>query len=167
GRAEPGYQRLTIERFGYYRDSRPQRPVLWLHAVSVGEARASAALVRALAQALPDFNIVVTCMTAAGRATLHELHGELVHVAWLPYDYPGAIRRFLEHFRPRLGLLVETEIWPNLLAACRDFGVPILLANARMSEKSAAGYRRWRGLAQPAFGSLALACAQSMSDAER
>jgi 3-deoxy-D-manno-octulosonic-acid transferase len=90
-----------------------------------------------------------------------------VHIAWLPYDLPGAIRRFLEHFRPRLGLLMETEIWPNLLAACRDYGVPVLLANARLSEKSATGYRRWRGLAQPAFASLALACAQSDADAAR
>ena len=167
GRREPGYRRRIAERFGHYRGDRPQRPVLWVHAVSVGEARASATLVRELAAAHPDCDLLATCMTAAGRKTLRDLHGESVRVAWLPYDYPGAVRRFLEHFRPRLALLVETEIWPNLLAGCADHGVPVLLANARMSEKSSAGYRRWRLLARPAFESLALACAQSAPDAER
>jgi 3-deoxy-D-manno-octulosonic-acid transferase len=167
GRREPGYRRHVAERFGLYRDARPQRPVIWVHAVSVGEARASAALLRSLAAAHQECELLATCMTAAGRETLRELHGESVRIVWLPYDYPGAIRRFLEHFRPRLGLLMETEIWPNLVAGCRDYGVPLLLANARMSEKSAAGYRRWSGLTQPAFASLAMVCAQSPQDAER
>lgn len=166
GWREPGYRRRIAERFGGYRDA-PGRPVLWMHAVSVGEARASAPLVRALATANPGTELLVTCMTAAGREALKEIHGESVHVAWLPYDYPGAVRRFMEHFRPRLGVLVETEIWPNLLAACRDYGVPVLLANARMSEKSARGYARWSGLTRPALASLAAVCAQSGEDAER
>jgi 3-deoxy-D-manno-octulosonic-acid transferase len=167
GRREPLYRRRIAERFGYYGESSHTRPVLWLHAVSVGEARASAALVRALAAAHADHELVLTCMTAAGRETLKELHGESVRIAWLPYDYPGAVRRFLEHFRPRLGILVETEIWPNLLAACASHGVPVLLANARMSEKSALGYRRWDGLARPVIASLAAVCAQSEGDAQR
>ncbi len=167
GRREPLYRRHVGERFGYYGEGSHTRPVLWLHAVSVGEARASAALVRALAAAHADHDLVLTCMTAAGRETLKELHGESVRVAWLPYDYPGAVRRFLEHFRPRLGVLVETEIWPNLLAACTSYGVPVLLANARMSEKSALGYRRSEGLARPAIASLAAVCAQSEDDAQR
>jgi 3-deoxy-D-manno-octulosonic-acid transferase len=133
----------------------------------VGEARASAALVRALAMAHPGHRLLVTCMTAAGRDALRELHGESVQVAWLPYDYPGSVRRFLEQFRPRLGLLMETELWPNLLAACADFGVPVLLANARLSEQSARGYERVGGLARPAIASLALVCAQSAGDAAR
>jgi len=90
-----------------------------------------------------------------------------VRIAWLPYDYPGAVRRFLEHYRPRLGVLMETEIWPNLLAACAGDGVPVLLANARMSEKSARGYESWGGLARPALASLAAVCAQSEADAVR
>ena len=166
GRREPGYRRRIDERFGRYR-GRPERPVLWLHAVSVGEARASAGLVSGLAAGYPDHEMLVTCTTAAGRESLEALHGESVRVVWLPYDYPGAVRRFLEHFRPRLGLILETEIWPNLLAACGDYGVPVLLANARMSEKSARGYARWRGLARPAFASLSAVCAQSRVDAER
>jgi 3-deoxy-D-manno-octulosonic-acid transferase len=167
GWREPFYRRRIGERFGYYRDTPSGRPVLWIHAVSVGEARASSALVRALAAANTGHELLLTCMTAAGRETLRELHGESVHIAWLPYDYPGAVRRFLEHFRPRLGVLMETEIWPNLLAACASHGVPVLLANARLSEKSALGYRRWRGLARPAFASLAAVCAQSEGDAQR
>ena len=161
GLREPGYRRHLAERFGYYKDAprrvgapHGEKPLIWLHAVSVGEAH-------------PECDVLVTCMTAAGRDTLKELHGESVQVAWLPYDYPGAVRRFLEHFRPRLAILMETELWPNLLAACTDFGVPVLLANARMSEKSAAGYRRVGLLARPALGALTLACAQSEEDAAR
>lgn len=167
GAREPLYRRRIAERFGYYRDARHERPLLWLHAVSVGEARACAGLVRGLASAFAGHEILLTCMTAAGRETLKELHGESVTIAWLPYDYPGSVRRFLEHFRPRLALLMETELWPNLLAACAAYGVPVVLANARMSEKSALGYQRWQGLARPAIASLALACAQSEEDAAR
>jgi 3-deoxy-D-manno-octulosonic-acid transferase len=167
GLREPGYRRHLGERFGYYREARPDKPLLWVHSVSVGEARASAGLVRALAAAHPEYGLLVTCMTAAGRDTLKELHGESVQVAWLPYDYPGSMRRFLEHFRPRLGMLVETELWPRLLAACADFGVPVLLANARLSERSALGYLRLASLVRPAVGTLALACAQSAEDAAR
>ena len=167
GRREPLYRRRIGERFGFYRDAPSRRPLLWLHAVSVGEARGSAALVRALAAAHADHELVLTCMTAAGRETLKELHGESARVVWLPYDFPGAARRFLAHFRPRLGVLVETEIWPNLLAACAALGVPVVLANARLSEKSALGYQRWDGLARPAIASLAAVCAQSEADAQR
>ncbi len=174
GRREPLYRRHVGERFGYYREGKPSRPVIWIHAVSVGEARASVALVRSLAAAHADHDMLLTCMTAAGRESLKELHGagavlhgEAVHIAWLPYDYPGAVSRFLEHFRPRLGVLVETEIWPNLLSACAGRGVPVLLANARMSEKSALGYQRWEGLSRPAIASLASVCAQSEDDAQR
>jgi 3-deoxy-D-manno-octulosonic-acid transferase len=171
GWREPGYQRRIGERFGFYRDGPGpgpgSKPVLWVHAVSVGEARASAALVRALAAAHPDYQLLVTCTTAAGRETLKELHGEAVQIAWLPYDFPGSVRRFLEHYRPRLALLVETEIWPNLLAACGAFGVPVLLANARMSEKSALAYGRLPGLTRPPVAALAVVCAQSEEDAAR
>ena len=167
GRREPYYRRRIGERFGHYRDAPPARPLIWVHAVSVGEARASAPLVRALAAAHAGHDLLLTCTTAAGRETLRELHGESIRIAWLPYDYPGAVRRFLEHFRPRLGLLMETEIWPNLLAACSAHGVPMLLANARMSEKSARGYDRWSALARPAFASLAAVSAQSEGDAAR
>ncbi|MGQ0545799.1 MAG: 3-deoxy-D-manno-octulosonic acid transferase [Betaproteobacteria bacterium] len=166
GRREPGYRESIAERFGDYRvEARPK--MAWLHAVSVGEARAAAPLVRALQELLPDHGIVVTCTTAAGRETLKPVYGESVLAAYLPYDYPRAIQGFLEHFRPRLGLLMETEVWPNLVAVCADNGVPLVLANARMSEKSARGYRLLRALSAPAFRGLAAVCAQSDADAAR
>ena len=167
GRREPLYRRRIGERLGYYRDRPAAQPLIWLHAVSVGEARASAGLVRSLKSTHPGHEMLLTCMTAAGREALRELHGESVRIAWLPYDYPAAARRFVEHFRPRLAVLMETEIWPNLIAACGEHGIPVMLANARMSEKSARSYRRWRGLTQPAIASLAAICAQSKDDAAR
>jgi 3-deoxy-D-manno-octulosonic-acid transferase len=166
GRAEPGYRDAVTERFGIYRGERPER-LLWIHAVSVGEARAAEPLVRALAGALPEQRILMTCTTAAGRETIRQLYGESVLVAYLPYDFPESTQGFLEYFRPRLGVLMETEIWPNLLAQCARQGVPVMLANARLSERSARGYRRLRPLVQPAFASLAAVCAQSAADAER
>jgi len=167
GLREPGYRRHLGERFGYYREARPEKPLLWVHAVSVGEARAAAPLVRALKQAFPDHAIVMTGTTAAGRETVRQVYGESVIATFLPYDYPESVQAFLDHFRPRLGILMETEIWPNLLAHCAEQEVPVVLANARLSEKSARGYRRWRALIAPAFRSLAAVCAQSEADAAR
>ena len=163
---EPGYRERIFERFGRYDQPAPPK-IVWLHTVSVGEARAAAPLVRALKQALPEHTLLLTCMTAAGRETLKHLYGEAVETAWLPYDYPGAVQRFLEHFRPQAGIIMETEMWPNLLAACAANGVPMLLANARMSERSFRGYRRWARVTGPGIRSLATVCAQSEADANR
>ena len=166
GRREPGYREAIAERFGYAAlDAKPK--LLWLHAVSVGEVRACAPLVRGLQREHPDHDVLVTCLTAAGRDTVKQVFGESVLQAYLPYDYPGAARRFLEHYRPRLGVLVETEIWPNLMRACEAHGVPVMLANARMSRKSAQTYQRLSGLSPPAFARLAAVCAQGESDARR
>ena len=166
GRREPGYRESMSERFGLYHADRPQ-PLLWIHAVSVGEARAAEPLVRALASALPEHRILITCTTAAGRETIKQVYGELALSVFLPYDLPEAAQAFLEYFRPRLAIVMETEVWPNLLAQCARHGVPVVLANARLSEKSARRYGRWRALAEPAFASLAAVCAQSAADAER
>jgi 3-deoxy-D-manno-octulosonic-acid transferase len=162
GRREPRYREAVAERFGRY--LAPARAnLVWIHAVSVGEARAAAPLVRALS----GYSILMTCTTAAGRETLAQVYGDSVSAAYLPYDYPEALERFLGHFRPRLAILMETELWPNLLAACAAAGVPVVLANARMSEKSMRGYQRWKSLAGPGLRSLAAVCAQSADDAER
>lgn len=166
GRREPGYREAIAERFGFSA-LEPGPKLLWLHAVSVGEVRACAPLVRALQREYADHEVLMTCLTASGRETVKQVYGESVRLAYLPYDYPRAVRRFLEHFRPRLGVLVETEIWPNLLHACRRYGVPVLLANARMSQRSARSYRRLGRLSRPAFGSLAATCAQGPADARR
>ncbi len=166
GRREPGYREDLAERFGAS-DLEPKPKLLWLHAVSVGEARACAPLVRGLQREYPDHDVLLTCLTAAGRETIKQVYGESVLNAYLPYDYPWAMQRFLEHFRPRLGVLVETEIWPNLVRACTENGVPLLLANARLSSQSARGYQHFPGLTRPAFAGLAAACAQAEADAQR
>ena len=166
GRREPGYRQFIGERLGRY--ATPARePLVWLHAVSVGEARAAAPLVKSLQEALPDHALLLTCTTAAGRATVEQLYGGAVLSSYLPYDYPGAVARFLAHFRPRLGVVMETEVWPNLVAACRARAVPLVLANARMSEKSARGYARLSRLTRPAFAGFAAVCAQTEADAAR
>ena len=166
GRREPGYRQNIGERLGRYDLATPEN-LVWVHAVSVGEGRAAAPLVRRLQQALPDHGFLMTCTTAAGRETLKQVYGESVQVSFLPYDFPGSVQRFLEHFRPRLGVIMETEVWPNLLAGCVENAVPVVLANARMSEKSARGYERWTRLTRQAFASLAAVCAQSAADAGR
>jgi 3-deoxy-D-manno-octulosonic-acid transferase len=166
GRAEPLYREAVAERFGHYDGDRPEK-LVWIHAVSVGEARAAAPLARSLAGAFAEHSILMTCTTAAGRETIKQLYGESVLVAYLPYDLPEALQRFLEYYRPRLGILMETELWPNLLAQCSRHGVPVVLANARLSARSARGYRRWGALARPAIGTLAAVCAQTAEDAAR
>ena len=166
GAREPGYRQAVGERFGRYRTA-VRGPVLWVHAVSVGEVRAAAPLVAGLRAAWPGEPVLVTCVTAAGRQTIAQLWGEAVQTAWLPWDFPGAVRRFLAHFRPRIGIFMETEVWPNLLAGCAAQGVPMVLANARLSQHSARRYARLRSLFAPAFGRLCCVCAQSTEDAER
>lgn len=166
GFREPGYSRNRRERFGRYAGSVPG-PVIWVHAVSVGEVRASAPLVDALRRSYPDHAILVTCMTAAGRDAIDQVFGTGVLAAFLPYDYPFAVRGFLEHFRPQLGILMETEIWINLLAQCRYRRLPVMLANGRMSSRSAGAYRRLAALTRPAFESLASVCAQTEAEATR
>ena len=165
-RREPGYREAVAERFGAS-DLEVKAKLLWVHAVSVGEARACAPLVRALQREYPDYDVLMTCLTAAGRETIKQVYGESVLCAWLPYDYPPALQRFLEHYRPRLGVLVETEVWPNLVHVCARHGVPLLLANARMSAKSAKGYEVVGGLSRPAFAALTAVCAQGEADASR
>src|SRR5712671_7838132 len=166
GRHEPGYRHNIAERFGFY-PTRPARPVIWLHAVSVGETRAAEPLLRALRSRHPGCDLLITQMTATGREAAQQLFGGAVLVAWLPYDYPSAVRRFLRSFRPRLGILMETEIWFHLVGECRRSGVPLLLANARMSAKSARSYAAVAPLVRVALGGLSAVAAQTTEDAER
>ncbi|MFZ5510080.1 MAG: lipid IV(A) 3-deoxy-D-manno-octulosonic acid transferase, partial [Pseudomonadota bacterium] len=139
----------------------------WLHAVSVGETRAAQPLVAALRATYPGHRILLTHMTPTGRDTSEVLFGEGVERVYLPYDYPWAVRRFLRHFRPSLGVFMETEIWPNLIAACGAAGVPLLLLNARLSAKSARGYARFRRLTRPALAGFRAIAAQTEDDAAR
>lgn len=166
GRKERGYREAIGERFGRY-GARPGGPVIWIHAVSLGETRAAQPLVRALRERYPDHTLLLTHMTATGREAARSLYGEFAQLSFLPYDLPWAMRRFVAHFRPQLGVIMETEIWPNLVRACREAGVPVLLANARMSAKSARGYAAIGSLARAALDDLAAIGAQTAADAER
>ena len=168
-RSEPGYRERIGERYGSYPDDGTvvRSPVLWVHAVSLGETRAAVPLIDRMERAFPDATVLLTHMTATGRAAGRRLFGDRVVQAWLPYDVPFAVRAFLAHYRPRAGLIIETELWPNLVALAHDAGVPVYLVNARMSEKSAAGYARVPSLAGPMMASLAGVAAQSEADAAR
>lgn len=166
GRRQRGYLRHIPERFGFYADAGRHR-YLWLHAVSVGETRAVEPLVRALQAQYPQHRILLTHMTPTGRETGVGLFGDSVTRCYLPYDYPGATRRFLEHFRPEAGLLIETEVWPNLIAAAVSRGIPLHLINARLSERSLRGYRKVGALACDALRGFSLIAAQTEADATR
>ena len=167
GRREPGYLERIDERYGRYDTAAPDGDVVWIHAVSVGETRAAAPLVARVRAARPGASILLTSMTATGRETARTLFGNDVAQAWLPYDLPAAMRRFLIHFRPSLGLLMETELWPNLAAEAAIAKVPLFLVNARLSARSARGYGRIGSLVRPLLGSLAGVAAQTRADADR
>ncbi len=168
GRNEPGYRAHLGERFGHY-SAEPATPLIWLHAVSVGETRAAEPLVRALLDAYPDHRLLITHMTATGRATGKALFGKEPRVsqAWLPYDTLSMTARFLRHFRPRLCLLMETEVWPALIASCAAAGVPVALVNARLSERSLRRGQRFGGLLGTAARQITLVAAQTDADAQR
>lgn len=166
--AEPGYVVAVPERFGHYtQPSEAASELVWVHAVSLGETRAAGILIQALHEALPGVRILLTHGTATGRAEGQRLlRGGDVQV-WQPWDTPAAVQRFLRHFRPRVGLLMETEVWPNLVLQSRTADVPVALVNARMSEKSLRSALRWASLMQPTYGALSAVWAQTEADAER
>ena len=166
GRKQPEYLQNLGERYGFYRQPAPEK-LIWVHAVSVGETRAAQPLIEGLQARWPEHHILLTGMTPTGRAAGLEVYGDKVIQAYLPYDYPGAVARFLRHFSPAFGVLMETEIWPNLLAGAQRHGVPVVLANARLSARSARGYGRLSGLVGPAFAALSGVAAQTRGDAER
>ena len=169
--AEPGYAVAPAERFGNY--SLPDSAAsaaprfIWIHAVSLGETRAAAILIARLRQHLPGMRLLLTHGTATGReqgATLLE-PGDVQ--TWQPWDTPAAVSQFLQHFNPRIGILMETEVWPNLAALCQERGVPLVLANARLSEKSFQQSLQLAWLARPAYGALVAVWAQTAADADR
>ena len=166
GFRQPAYMQRWSERYGVYRTP-PTDPVTWVHAVSVGEVNAAAPLVDALLARHPRERLLVTTITPTGSARVRALWGERVEHVYLPYDLPGAVSRFLRHFRPRIGLILETELWPNLLFGCRDHGVPALIVNGRLSERSLQGYGLLKPLLGRALRSLRGIVAQSDADAAR
>jgi 3-deoxy-D-manno-octulosonic-acid transferase len=165
GLRDRGYWQALGERFGL--GSTSLKPTLWLHAVSLGEVSAAAPLVRALRGRYPALPLVVTTATPTGRARAASLFGAAAEVRFLPYDTPGGVARFLDRIRPQLAVIMETELWPNLFAECERRGVPLVLASARLSARSVARYRRFRGLARGIFSAASLIAAQTREDAER
>jgi 3-deoxy-D-manno-octulosonic-acid transferase len=166
GRREPLYRHALAERLGWgYRAAAPG--ALWLHAVSLGETRAATALIDALRAQHPGLRLLLTHGTATGREAGAALLRDGDAQTWLPWDTPGAVRRFLRHHRPAVGVLMETEIWPNLLHEAHATGVPMVLANARLSEKSRVKGERIGALVRPVAGMLAAVLAQTEADARR
>jgi 3-deoxy-D-manno-octulosonic-acid transferase len=170
GRKEPGYRAGIKERLGFYGPRPPEKRTFMVHAVSVGETRAAEPLVEALLAGWPDSRVLLTHMTPTGRATGHALfarHGERVIQSYLPYDTGFMVRRFLRHFAPRICILMETEVWPNLIAGCAQQGVPVALVNARLSERSLRRGRRFGGLMAEAARAITVVAAQTEADAAR
>jgi len=170
GRREPGYREHIAERLGFYpKTADVLAPMLWVHAVSVGETRAAQPLIEALLQDYPTHAILLTHMTPTGRATGRELFGRHPRVlqAYLPYDTGWMVARFLRHFKPRLCVLMETEVWPNVMAQCTRYRLPVALVNARLSVRSLAKAQRLPSLFTRAASAINCVAAQTEGDAER
>ncbi len=160
------YWRRIPERYGFI-DALPDARVIWVHAVSVGEARAAGPLVKALTERYPDHRVLITTMTPTGSATVQALFGERVAHCYVPYDYPSAVRRFLKRTHPAIAIIMETELWPNLFRACQARGVPILVANVRMSERSMRGYQRVARLTRATLRTVRAFAVQTQTEAQR
>lgn len=170
GLRERGYWQGIGERLSLYQEAPSTDRPIWVHAVSVGETRAAQPLVEALLARSSETRILLTQMTPTGRRTAESLfgrHGDRVRLAYLPWDLPWFARRFLRHFSPRAGALMETEVWPNLVVEARALGVPLALVNARLSARSARRYKRLAGFSERVFGAFSLVAAQTDADAEQ
>ncbi|MCX4194923.1 3-deoxy-D-manno-octulosonic acid transferase, partial [Methylobacterium organophilum] len=162
----PAYSRRIGERFAF---GLPRlRPGgIWVHAVSVGESIAAAPMVRELMARYPQLPITITCMTPTGSERIQALFGDSVQHCYLPYDLPWAAARFLDRLQPKLAVVMETELWPNHIHQCARRGIPVALANARLSERSARGYARFARLTAPMLAELSLIAVQTEAEAER
>lgn len=183
GLRNPDYWRRIPERFGFLAMSREaqvlrsqeapeRRPhtaprVIWIHAVSVGEVRATVPLVRELTAAYPEHSLLITTMTPTGSAQVTQLfHGRVAH-SYVPYDYPSAVERFLDRTKPVLAIIMETELWPNIFHLCHARSIPVFVTNVRMSASSMHKYQRFAGLARATLQQVSRFAAQSPADARR
>ena len=162
----PAYWHRWPERFGFV-EPLPGRRVIWVHAVSVGEVRSAAALIEALVDRYPQHRLVVTTMTPTGSEQVRELFGDRVHHCYVPYDFPDAVRRFLDRVKPKVAVIAETEFWPNIFAACGKRRIPLLLVNGRVSQASLRGYLRVPKTTRAMLMHADLLCAQTRTDAQR
>jgi 3-deoxy-D-manno-octulosonic-acid transferase len=166
GRKAPAYWNRWGERFGFYKKPQPAG-VIWFHTVSVGEAEAAFPLIDQVAEHYPETPILVTTTTPTGSARVKAFLGHRVHHVYLPYDTPGAMSRFYRRFKPQIAIILETEIWPNMLHQARRRGVPSLIVNARLSVKSARGYARFGGFISNVLADITHICAQTRASADR
>lgn len=162
---QPIYRQRIGERFGYY--PYELQNSIWVHAVSVGEAIAAIPLIKALQIQYPTSRLLVTTMTPTGAARVQAAFGDTVQHAYIPYDLPGAMQRFMDTMNPAICIIMETELWPNLLAACEKAKVPMCLVNARLSEKSARGYQQIGGITRTMLQQLSAIAAHGELDALR
>jgi 3-deoxy-D-manno-octulosonic-acid transferase len=168
GVRDPAYRDRLPERLGFTRVFQgSDAPAIWIHAVSVGEVQAAAPLVRVLLKKYPQRPLLITTATPTGAQRVRALFGDDVRHAYLPYDLPGAVRRFLDQVRPSMAIVMEREIWPNLFRECRRRAIPVLLASARISERSAMRHQKFAALFAEALASNVKVAAQTASDAER
>lgn len=167
GRRNPAYRARWQQRLGYYDSGLRLDEPVWVHAVSVGEVGAAAPLIRALRERFPYAPVLVTTTTPTGYDTVTRQFGETVQHVYFPYDLPWIVRRFLRRFKPRMLLLMETELWPNVIHEARRAALPVVLVNGRMSERSARRYRWLKGFTARMLGALTRVAAQTPADAER
>lgn len=163
----PAYRLRWAERFGFISPASSDKKTIWIHAVSVGETLAAVPLVKALQEKYPDYHLTVTCMTPTGSERVKAAFGDSVDHCYAPYDMPDAVARFLNRIQPKILIIMETELWPNTIAACHKRNIPVLLANGRLSEKSATAYRRIQPLVRPMFAQLSAVAAQHIDDGAR
>jgi 3-deoxy-D-manno-octulosonic-acid transferase len=163
----PAYARRWRERFGFVASANSTQETIWLHAVSVGETLAAVPLVRALQGKYPDYRLTVTCMTPTGSERVKAAFGDSVDHSYAPYDTPDFVARFLTRVQPKILIIMETELWPNTIAACHKRNIPVLLANGRLSVKSATAYRRIQPLVRPMLAQLSAVAAQHGDDGAR
>ncbi len=166
GRANPGYRQRVAERFGFL-PHRPRPGGLWVHAVSVGETLAAAQFVKQFMEQNPSTPVIITSTTPTGSEQVKRIFGERVFHMYLPYDLPSFINRFIKNIQPGALVIIETELWPNLLASCAEHDLPVVLANARLSEKSARGYAKLPALTRPMLHSLSVVAVQNPTDGQR
>ncbi len=162
----PEYRRRWFERLSFYA-GQPNHGVVWIHAVSVGEAEAVFPLIRMMQSRRPEAPFLVTTTTPTGSARVTAVLGDQTEHVYLPYDLPIVVNRFLEHFRPELAVIMEKEVWPNLFAACFDRQIPLFVINARLSERSADAYKKIPALIEPALRCVSLIATQTEEDRER
>ena len=161
-----GAQLDFLQYYGHYSQAK-RANIIWLHTVSLGESITAQPLIKGILQVFPEHTLLVTNSTASGYVYMQKHLHERILSAYLPFDVPVYLKRFFEHFQPSMGIILETELWPNLLAVCSQRNLPLLLANARMSERSYRGYDRVKWLVKPMLQSFTMLAAQSQADADR